>query len=100
MYPLTHGIFILISSKNSMYFIEGSKKTPCESVRDALKKYKDVIAVASAIAENFFEEKISYLKNKNKQFAALRDIEDQIKSECKLPFHLHLQIYSGDDVWV
>ena len=53
------------------------------AVYDALKNYRDIVRVASTLIENFFNEKISYLKSKNKQFAALRDIEDQIKTQCE-----------------
>ena len=61
----------------------GSAKSSCMSVYNTLKNYKDIIGVAHTLVENFFNEKISYIKSKNKQFAALGDIEDQIKTQCK-----------------
>lgn len=68
---------------NSFVQGEATKKSSCTSFKDALRGYRDILRVATGIAENFFEEKISYLKSKNRQLAALRDIEDQIKSDCE-----------------
>eukprot|EP00794_Sanderia_malayensis_P006760 gene6760-7520_t len=60
------------------------KKSHCPKVIDGMNAYREMIKVASGIAENFFEERISFLKTKNRHLAALRDIEDQIKSDCYL----------------
>ena len=65
---------------------KGTKKSVCASVHNAMQDYADILRVASGIAENFFEEKIAYLKSKNKHLATLRDIEDQIKSDCEFTF--------------
>ena len=82
--------FLLLFTNNSLInnmlnviiLGHGSEKS-CTSVYNTLKNYKDITGVAHTLIENFFNEKISYIKSKNKQFAALRDIEDQIKTQCK-----------------
>ena len=77
-------------NEKSINFFQGeaAKKSSCTSFKDSLRGYRDILRVASGVAENFFEEKISYLKSKNRQLAALRDIEDQIKSDCEFSYKI------------
>ena len=57
--------------------------TPCSRLEKDLKEYNELVTVMSEFAESYVKEKITSLKSKNRRFAELRDVEDQLKSDCK-----------------